>query len=47
MSEHRYDIRISEAVLSDSVKGRNTGPRQLSRFADAGKVRIGNSRICL
>ena len=45
MSEHRYDIRISEAVLIRTVKGRKTGPRQLSPLADAGKVRIGNSRI--
>ena len=38
MSEHLYDIR--KLCRAESVNGRKTGPRQLSPFPDAGKVRI-------
>ena len=31
---------IGKLSWSESVNGRKTGPRQLSPFADAGKVRI-------
>ena len=38
---------IGKLCWSESVNGRKTGPRQRYPFPDAGKVRIGNSRICL
>ena len=43
MSEHRYDIRISESCVDPNplmVERQDPGPRQLYPFPDAGKVRI-------
>ena len=38
---------IWKLCWSESLKGRKTGPRQRYPFSGAGKVRIGNSCICL
>ena len=47
ISEHRYDIRISESCFIPNPLMVERQDQKLYPFPDAGKVRIGNSRICL